>query len=96
MKQTELWKDITIRSKKYRLSNHGIMLNELGEEIVFSVKPGGLRYKNFRTKTGIKTMYLHKLVAKCFLNENGAFVRHIDGDRGNNNVENLTYSNNRK
>lgn len=38
-----------------------------------------------------KNVYVHRMVAECFLGESTLEVNHIDGNKENNNVENLEY-----
>ena len=107
MKAEEIWKDIEGYEGRYKISNKGRVLslsrykqnhtkkqyveekiisnyinNKNGYVYVYLCKDG--KYKNCR---------IHRLVAETFIPNPNGFpqVNHIDGDKTNNNVENLEW-----
>ena len=110
----EIWKDIEDFEGQYQVSNLGrikslkreancgkgkiiikerILKNMIGKHGYYYVHLGKNGCKNAKT--------VHRLVAKAFINNNDNFpvVNHIDGNKRNNNVQNLewcTYSKNIK
>ena len=90
---TEIWKDIE-DFPNYQVSSTGIVRNKktgcimtqkLGRDGRYlSVYLTNAEYEN--------TKRVHRLVAEAFLGKHpGMMVNHIDGDRTNNNVENLEW-----
>lgn len=87
--------------KKYKISNHGNVLNIITNKIL---KPQ-LKYKNTNNEYYIviinynnkkSKIAIHKLMAKSFkLDGSGKYVIHIDNNNKNNNIENLKLSNNK-
>lgn len=72
----------------YSVSDRGrIMKDETGQIMALGTNGG---YKRFTI-----TKHVHRLVAQAFLDQpedaNKCWVDHIDGDRSNNNVENLRW-----
>ena len=107
MSAEEIWKDIEGYEGRYKVSNKGRVLsvgrykqnhtkrqyveekvisnyinNKNGYVYVYLCKDG--KYKNCR---------IHRLVAKAFIPNPNSFqqVNHVDGDKTNNNVENLEW-----
>lgn len=82
----EIWKPIP-ELLGYSVSNKGrIRKDETGQIMVLSKNGGYCRITI--------TKNVHRLVAKAFLNqpdEEQCWVDHIDGNRSNNNVENLRW-----
>lgn len=55
-------------------------------------KPTGYKYVTERRQGKKKNLYVHALVAECFLGDrSGKEVNHIDGDKSNNALSNLEY-----
>lgn len=56
-------------------------------------KPNGYKYIEFNVKGDVSYHRVHRLVAKAYIPnpENKPFVNHLDGDKGNNNVDNLEW-----
>lgn len=98
----EIWRDVVGYEGLYEVSNKGRVKTLLGKEgynLKISLNKSGY-YKASLSKAGkATTCLIHVLVAKAFIpNVKGKpTVNHKDGNRVNNNVENLewaTYSEN--
>lgn len=103
----EIWKDIPNYEGLYRVSDLGrvksLNYNHQKKSKLLKQKEQKTGYKNITLcKNGKKKIFLvHRLVAKCFLNEfdENLQVNHIDGDKRNNklsNIEMVTASENQK
>lgn len=99
---TELvWKDIKGYENLYRVSSLGEIKSVLRTGKVlkpFVDKDGYLRVHLYKDGSS-KFMFVHRIVAEAFLNneQNKPCVDHIDGNKINNNISNLrfcTYSEN--
>ena len=89
----EIWKEINIENedtKGYFISSLGRFKNKKGV-IMSEYKPHHSGYIYLRVN--IKKYGLHRLVALTFIEntENKPFVNHIDGNKINNNFENLEW-----
>jgi len=93
----EIWKDVIGYEGFYQVSNLGNVkglkrnkvksqtLNSWGYKIISITKPN----------TKVKSVLVHRLVAKAFIDnpENKEQVNHIDGNKSNNCVHNLEWCN---
>lgn len=83
-------KYIKIENTNYSISNKGNVKNDKTNKIlVFGISTTGYKFVNIKSKS----TKIHRLVAKAFIpNEHGYnIINHIDGDKLNNNVENLEW-----
>ena len=95
----EEWKDIPAYQGKYQVSNLGnvksLNYNRTGKEKILKPVKGGDNYLHvYLCKNGKqKNIKIHRLVAEAFIpkTDGKEFVDHIDGDRQNNNVNNLRW-----
>jgi len=89
----EVWK--RYRDTKYKVSNFGILKS-------FHIRANGFILKGNIDRCGYvrvvlspkkNRVFLHAMVAECFLGPKpyGEQVNHLDGDKKNNNVNNLEY-----
>ena len=83
----EIWKEIT-DLKGYSVSNKGRIRKDSTGQIMATREYNG--YLRFTV-----TKHIHRLVAEAFIekpeNDEKCWVDHIDGNRSNNNVENLRW-----
>lgn len=83
----EIWKEIT-DLKGYSVSNKGRIRKDSTGQIMATRENNG--YLRFTV-----TKHIHRLVAEAFIekpeNDEKCWVDHIDGNRSNNNVENLRW-----
>lgn len=89
----EIWKPI-IGFERYKISNYGRVMNTIGT--ISHQGDNGKGYKNVTLYYGHdirKRIKVHRLVAIHFLDNsnNLPMVNHIDGNKSNNNVENLEW-----
>ena len=89
----EIWKEIKIlgfECENYYISNLGRFKNSKGI-IMKDYKPHHTGY--IYVRVNIKKFALHRLVALMFIDnpENKPFVNHIDGNKENNNLDNLEW-----
>lgn len=95
----EIWKDIPGYEGRYQVSNFGRVksLNYDGSRKIKIMTPydvhGYKRVRVFKDKQAI-SIGVHRLVAKTFIPnpKNKSQVNHIDGDKGNNRLENLEWT----
>ena len=93
----EVWKKIN-NYPDYMISNKGriISLNYNGQGKIHILNPstnGRYVKVGLKNENGRKTLWLHRLVAESFSEkrEGCEVVDHIDGDKTNNNAENLRW-----
>ncbi len=96
----EIWKEIE-EYCNYSISNRGRVLNKLTNRILKPSKDGcGYLFVNLFKDKKPKAHYIHRLVAKYFLNHTfvdyNKIIDHIDNDRNNNNFDNLQIISNRE
>lgn len=102
----EIWKDIKGYEGLYQVSNLGRIkslerktfgnkygVHKLKEKILKKGKCGKYNIVVLRKDKKNKTLYIHRLVAKAFINNPKKYpeVNHKDGNTINNNVENLEW-----
>jgi hypothetical protein len=92
MEDNEKWANIE-EFQNYEVSNLGRVKNKKSGRILKPCKSGGYIVVGL-SKIKVKTMQLHRLVAKAFIPnpENKAHVNHIDKNPLNNTVSNLEWN----
>ena len=90
----EIWKDIPGYENKYRISNLGRVYSSCSNKILYQWKMRNGYYSVGLSEHGkVHTTLVHRLVAEAFLPNPDKLpcVNHIDGDKTNNNVDNLEW-----
>ena len=101
----EIYKDIQGYEGIYQVSNYGnvkslkrvIMRSDkrprtIPEKIKIGMHNKGYKRVSLCDINGkAKSFYVHRLVMKTFLYDSDLYVDHINGDKTNNNLENLRY-----
>lgn len=95
MKKDEIWKDIEGFEGRYQVSNKGRVksLHFNWSDTSKILKPQRFPKGYLRVTIGGKIIGIHRLVAMAFIDNPKGLpqVNHIDGDKANNNVENLEW-----
>ena len=94
----EIWKDVIYQGEdfgwRFECSNLGKIRNALTKKI-YTPHKGGIGYYQICTTVNgeRKNIKIHKAVAETFLsnNTNKKCINHIDGNKENNNVDNLEW-----
>lgn len=79
---------------KYKISNLGRIINsKTNKELKCNINKNGYRYVQLSTNGKRRTYRIHRLVADTFLENpyNLPYVNHKDGNKLNNNVDNLEW-----
>jgi hypothetical protein len=93
--QEEIWKPIKGYEKKYSISNFGRIRNKRTSRITEGrIGNHGYKRVSFRKEGEIKEYLIHRLVAETFIEnkQRKRTVNHIDGNKTNNNIENLEWA----
>lgn len=90
----ELWHEILGFEGLYQVSNLGRIKNKKGMFLKPYLQNGYLRVGLYKNKS-IKSIYIHRLVATAFIPkiEDKNIINHKDGNKLNNNVQNLEWCN---
>ena len=88
----EKWKPI-FKNINYEISNYGRFRNKKGKILKLNTNARGYLYCNICTNGIVTKVKIHKLVAEAFVvnKENKDTVNHIDGNKLNNNSNNLEW-----
>lgn len=84
----EIWKDVPNTNGILRASNTGKVFNTKKNKLSHqSISSTGYYITCFKSKT----RKVHRLIAAAFLGESNLIVDHINGNRLDNNIDNLRY-----
>jgi hypothetical protein len=96
----EIWKDVKGFEGLYQVSNIG-RIKSLRKGLILksSINAAGYRHNTFSVNGSFKTLHLHRMLAIAFIENPNKYlvVNHKDGNKTNNNLDNLewvTYSEN--
>jgi hypothetical protein len=98
--KNEIWKELTYNKHIFNVSNYGRVKNKYGYSYGSLTDSGYLRTSSCFNKQIMKK-FIHVLVAEAFISKinDNLIVNHKDGNKSNNNVNNLewvTFSENAK
>lgn len=95
---TEIWKDVVGYEEYFQVSSHGRVFSKRSNKILslHTHKDGGIIFSTRLAGRlgGCKAFKVHRLVAEAFIEnpDKKPTVNHIDGNRGNNNIDNLEWA----
>ena len=89
--------DILLYREKTGASNTGGYFKKNGRLVAITDNGNGYKIVSLSRK-GRKNFYVHRLVSICFLenSKNDKEVNHIDGNKSNNNINNLEWCNHKE
>ncbi|WP_304576767.1 HNH endonuclease [Romboutsia ilealis] len=92
----EIYKDINffnIKPNMYKISNYGNIINRKGNKLKYMTDKDGYYRLELVTIYGPKKFYVHRLVAKAFIDvdDDTLVVNHKDSIRNNNYYDNLEW-----
>lgn len=92
----EVWKNIDKTNGRYKISSLGRVVSFLNGHKLLSIKTSKNGYMKINIARNNKyklSSLVHRLVAEAFIPnpDNKPCIDHIDGDRSNNNVNNLSW-----
>lgn len=90
----EIWKEIKEYGGKYKVSNNGRIKNMMTNNLVpQNISNSGYYRVGLYLNNKSKNKEVHRIVAETFIDnpENKIEVNHIDGNKLNNNVDNLEW-----
>ncbi len=94
MNKEEIWKDVVGYEGLYKVSNKGRLYSiKRKRKMNPTISKNGYKRVKLYINGKFKTVFVHRIVAKAFLNnpENYPVVNHLDENKLNNNVENLQW-----
>lgn len=83
------WREISGWEGKYYVSDAGDVWSRHSGRVLAS-QTDSVGYKRV-TLAGRHIVRIHRLVATAFLEQTGPLVRHLDGDKSNNRLDNLAW-----
>lgn len=89
-----MWKDIPEWEDLYEISDEGLVRNKITNRLLVGDKnSAGYQRVTLYNKNIKKRFFIHRMVAQLFLDNphNYPEVNHRDGDKTNNNVNNLEF-----
>ena len=92
----ELWKDMPISAGRYKVSNFGNIKRKDGYIMSQYISHRGYKMTGLTVNGKQKGFLVHRLVAEAFIPNpyNKPFINHKDGDKLNNNANNLEWCTN--
>ncbi len=96
--ENEIWKNITIDGKEtcYDISSNGEIKNKYSKHILAqNINNNGLFKSSITIGDQKHTLYIHKLLAECFVPNPNNYDKayHIDGNKANNVSSNIGWTN---
>ena len=96
--ETEIWKDVVGYEGRYKVSNQGRLMSVINNPLIMCLclNYKGYEYAVIRKNNVAKTIRVHRLIAEAFISNplNLPQVNHLDGNKANNNIENLEWTDN--